>query len=107
MKFEAKKISSSFDLELVTITGENVILKPKDIMTSRKCIDMTNAWKAIESTNGELGIKDRQSSIEIGAKELSLVYSKTADWFIDNFDPETLHDILMYVANLVAGVRKN
>jgi len=97
MEFKAESLD--LDLELTTLTGEKVELKPKSVMNSTKAIEVTNSWTELE--------KDEDlNPLELIATELSFIYPKSKKWFMDNFDPATLNKILIHVAETIGGIKK-
>lgn len=105
MKFKAKNLD--LRLELTTFSGEEVILEPlKKEWTSNDCIDLLHQWRTIENNNEEKG-KEKSTGIEICAIELEMLYARKADWFLTNFDPTTISEIISAVASSIAGARKN
>lgn len=101
MKFEAEKLD--MDLELITIDGEEINLKPKIKINTTNIKRIITEWSKIEEQVKE----DRGKSIDLIAKELSLVYEKPPQWWMDNFDLGTLSRILTYVANTMGGLKKS
>lgn len=107
MKFIAKKID--IDLELTTLSGEVVELKPKFQISGKSCIKIAREFSLLEKNNNALDKNDdtKKTGLEINAIELSMIYPKEKDWFVNNFDPQTIVDILVYVTDTIAGVQKN
>ena len=98
MKFTAQKID--LVLELVTLTGGEEVLSPKASPTAEEILNTMDVWKSIEK-------EKKGNNIGILADQLAIVYPKTSDWFLQNFDVKTLSDIVVYVASSMGGVRKN
>jgi len=101
-KFIAEK--PDLVLELVTLTGEEVTLEPKEIVSGTIALEITNKWSKLEKENKEN--EDSKSPLEILVIELSYIYPKDAKWFLDNIDFGTLNRILVYVAQTVGGIKK-
>jgi len=102
MKFVAEK--PDLILELTTLSGEEVILEPAEMVSGTVALEITNKWSKLEKENKE--DKEGKSPLEILAIELSYIYSKDAKWFLDNIDFGTLNEILIYVAQTVGGIKK-
>jgi len=102
MQFEAKKID--IDLELTTLNGEEVTLKPKVAMSTEGTYGIMKAWTKLEEKQSEdsKGL-DR---ILVLSEELACVYPKEAIWFRNNFDLGTLGSILEFIATTIAAIRK-
>jgi len=104
-KFQAAK--PDLDLELTTLTGEKIVLKPKKVVSGQVAIEITQFWVKVEKEQKEKKEDEKGLAImEIIAKELSHIYPKEANWFLDNFDVNTLNDILMFVAEAIGGLKK-
>lgn len=116
MKYKAKRPKITLDLEL--LNGEQVRLEPTIVPSARECIRISKEWRAIEENNdaaikhnknlkeGEKQIEFR-TGIEINAIQLSTLYDKDKDWFIENLDPITIREIITDVAKMIAGIQKN
>ena len=100
MKFEAKKVD--LELELTTLSGENITLNPKKLVTAEETISLLEKWTVLEDK-----AKTNVQKVKLVANELAVVYPKDADWFMSNFNIGVLVEILDYVATTVGGIRKN
>lgn len=100
MKFEAKKID--LELELVTLDGETLTLTPKKLVTATETVVILEQWTKLESA-----AKTNVQRVKLAASELSILYPREADWFMNNFDMGTLNEVLNYVAGAIGGIRKN
>lgn len=113
-KFEA--IKPDLDLELITLTGEEVKLSPKMLVNSTVAIKITKYWSKLEDEQKELRKKNKEedkkketeglSIMAVVTKELAYIYPKEYTWFLDNFDIPTLNDILLHVAEVIGGIKK-
>lgn len=99
-EFKAEKID--LDLDLTLLSGEVLKLSPKFEVTTSKVIEILNVWNRIEKENKE----NKKVAFDIIAEELSCVYDKPEQWWKDNFDPATLQQILIHVAETVGGLKK-
>jgi len=99
MKFQAKKID--VDLELTTLSGEEVLLTPNKVMSTESTYEIMKAWTKMEADTEE-GVE----KIILLSKELAFIYPKDAKWFRDNFDFATLGSILEYVAKTIGNIQK-
>jgi len=100
-KFQAEK--PDLTLELTTLSGEELILDPIKQMSGKTALEITNKWTILEKKQKE---DDSMSALDMVAIELSYIYSKDKDWFLENFDFGTLNDILTYVAQTIGGLKK-
>jgi len=103
MKYVAKKLD--LDLELTTLSGEVSNLSPKIKINGSNCIKLANEWKKLEQTNMDKA-DNKLTGLELVAIELATIYSKPKEWWIDNFDPITIRDIVAHVAETMSGVQK-
>ncbi len=103
MKYVAKKLD--LNLELTTLTGEEFKLSPKLIINGTNCVKLANEWKLLEQINNDK-TENKLSGLELVAIELSYIYEKPKQWFIDNFDPVTIKEIVTYVAETMGGIQK-
>lgn len=86
-------------LNLTVLSGEKIELKPKIQISGKGVLEVTNKWTKLE--------KDKKlSPIEIVVIELSYVYPKTSEWFLENFDFENLNAMLIHVAQTIGGFKK-
>jgi len=99
MKFEAQKID--IDLELTTLSGEEITLKPNVVMSTEGTYNIMKAWTKMEADTEE-GVE----KIILLSKELAFLYPKDAKWFRDNFDFVTLGTILEFVAKAISNIQK-
>lgn len=100
MEFAAQK--PDLVLELTTLSGEKETLEPKKIMNGAFAKEIMDKWGQLEKAQNE----NKLGPIDIITTELSYVYPKTQEWFEENFDVNTLQDILVYVAQIVGGAKK-
>ena len=98
------------DLELKTLTGEEIFLKPKKVVSSQVAIEITKFWMKIEKEQKEKVEKKKEEEglgvMEIITKELAYIYPKESEWFLKNFDVTTLNNILLHVAEAIGGLKK-
>jgi len=105
MQFQAKL--PDLDLEITTLNQEEpVFLKPKIIMNIKNVTKIVNKWSSFEKINELKKEEEQINSFELIAIELTDIYDVKAKWFIDNLDVGTLNQIIQYVANTMAGVKK-
>ncbi len=102
-QFQAVK--PDLDLELKMLSGDEITLKPKKVMSGQMAIEITKFWTKTEKEQKE---KDKEglAIMEVIAAELAYIYPKDPKWFLDNFDVNTLNDILMFVAESIGGIKK-
>jgi hypothetical protein len=98
-KFTAKV--QDFDLDLVTLKGENIQLIPCADMDGMICVKIYNKYRA---NNKEL--LKKMSPMEVNASLLVDVYGKPTEWWIENFDPRTIKEIAEYVLSTIAGIQR-
>lgn len=98
MKFTAEKLD--LDLELITLTGEEISLQPKKLVNGKVAGDLIKKWKGISKADVDDPLK------EVTCAQLAEVYPKKIDWWLENFDPGTLNAILKHVAETIGGVLK-
>ena len=106
-KFQAEK--PDLTLELTTLSGEEIIMDPIKPVSGKVALDITNKWTQLEKKQKQDALEKKDnalSSLELVAIELSYIYSKDKDWFLDNFDFGTLNRILTYVAQTIGGIKK-
>ena len=117
-KFSAKKID--LELELTTLTGEEVTLDIEGVATTTKCISIIEQWGKIEEDHNDLLKKNQElkedgkepskekakSSYELLALQLSLIYPKPQKWFLDNFEPQVLLDLVNHVVDSIKTAKK-
>ncbi len=117
-KFSAKKID--LELELTTLNGDEVTLDIEGVATTTKCISIIEQWGKIENDHNDLLKKNEElkeegkpqlkekatSSYELLALQLSLVYPKQKEWFLDNFEPQALLDIVNHVVDSIKTAKK-
>ena len=117
-KFTATKID--LELELTTLKGEEITLDMDGAATTTKCISIIEQWGKIEEDHNSLLVKNNKlkeagkeplkekvsSSYELLALQLSLVYPKDAKWFMDNFEPQVLLDIVNHVVDSIKTAKK-
>jgi len=105
MEFKAEFLD--LDLKLITLEKEEVEIIPKSIMNTTNTIKIIDQWTKLEKKNDE--IKDKEKKInpfDLIAIELEFIYPKTKKWFLDNFDPRVLGEIMTYVARTLGGLKK-
>lgn len=98
MKFEAQEID--LKMELVTLKKEKVDLEPTTIVTAEEALRIIDIWTVTEKD-------EKLTLISVIAEQLATVYPKKASWFLSNFDPYTLSEMVKYVAGALGGLRKN
>ena len=117
-KIETEKLD--LDLELTTIDNDVVPLSPKVKINTTKTLELIDQWQAMEkeqeiekrkeekaTKEGKVyEIKNQKNPFEIIAIELEMIYPKSAEWFMDNFDVATLGKIMTYVAETMGGIKK-
>ena len=97
MEFKAELLD--LNLELITLKEEEAKLVPKMTMNTTNTMKIMNQWTELE--------KDEDlNPFDLIATELSFIYPKEKKWFLDNFDPSTLGEILTYVAKTLGGIKK-
>ena len=97
MKFVAE--TPDLTLELTTLSGEEIVLEPTTPISGKRAKEIVAKWTELEKEKGA-------SPLDVLATELSHIYPKPAEWFLDNFDTETLGNILTYVAQEIGGIKK-
>lgn len=100
-KFQAEK--PDLTLDLTTLSGEELELNPINPVSGKVALEITNRWTILEAKQKE---DDALSSLEVVAIELSYIYPKDKNWFLENFDFGTLNSILVYVAETIGGIKK-
>ena len=100
-KFQAEK--PDLTLELTTLSGEELELNPIKPVSGKVAIEITNKWSVLEKKQKE---DDTMSALDMVAIELSYIYPKDKNWFLENFDFGTLNKILTYVAETIGGLKK-
>jgi len=117
-KFTATKID--LELELTTLNGEKIMLDMEGDATTTKCISIIEQWGKIEEDHNSLLMKNNKlkeagkepskekvsSSYELLALQLSLVYPKPKEWFMDNFEPQVLLDLVNHVVDSIKTAKK-
>jgi len=117
-KFTATKID--LELELTTLDGTEVMLDIDGGVTTAKCVSIIEQWGKLETDHNELLKKNEQlkeegkepskdkmiQSYEILAIQLSLVYPKDSKWFLDNFEPQTLLNLVNHVVDSIKTAKK-
>ncbi len=102
MEFKAQKLD--LDLDLTTLSGDKVYLKPKIIMNGTNCMNVMKEWTLLED-------KYKQEN-NIYAKpgllfeELSVIYNKPKEWWPENLPLGLINEILGYVAETMGSLRK-
>lgn len=96
MKFEAERID--LDLELTTLDNDSVTLTPKIKLNGANIQSIISQWANME--------EEKKEPFALIAKELSMVYPKDSKWWLDNFDPGTLQEIIVHVGATIASVKK-
>ncbi|KKN59445.1 hypothetical protein LCGC14_0541570 [marine sediment metagenome] len=99
-KFQAEK--PDLTLELTTLSGEEFTLNPESPVSGKIALEITERWSVLEKKQK----KEELSGIEVIAEELSYIYPKEKEWFLENFDFGTLNTILTYVAQTIGGIKK-
>jgi len=101
--FKAEAID--VDLELTTLGGEEITLKPKPVLNAKNITAMFKQWDKLEANRKETG--SQFDVFETQAIELAGVYDKPKEWWLENFTIRTLDEILSHVAQTLAKVKKN
>lgn len=84
--------------------NETIALAPKmSIVRASDVKKIMAEFKAIES-NADLTNPDE--AFDVVAKELALIYPRTADWFMDNVDVATQQEIIRWLAGELRGTAK-
>lgn len=100
-KFEAKKLD--LDLELVTLSGEQVNLEPKFIISMDTTYKIMKEWTRLDKENE--GEEDLEA-LRLIADQLAFVYPKDTEWFMSNFDIGTISEIVGFVGQTMGGMAK-
>jgi len=103
--FKARVID--IDLELTTLGGEELTLKPKIVLNTTNVVKIIKDWTNLEVKDNELIKRKEKSPFDLIATELSMIYPKDKDWFLDNFDIFVLGEILKFVAAEIGDVKKS
>ena len=90
------------DLELTLMDGTIVTLSPVIKTDTQSIIDTIRKWTDLE---GNSALKE--NPFEKVATELSMVYDKDREWFLSNLDPYSLNEIMVHVARVMGGAKKN
>ena len=100
----AKFVAETPDLtlELTTLTGEEVILTPKEILSGSRAKEIMKKRTELEEKQG----KDKIGPIELLSKELEYVYDKPYTWWEKNFNVSVIQEIMTFVAKTVGGAKK-
>jgi len=103
--FKARVID--IDLELTTLGGEELTLKPKIVLNTTNVVKIIKDWTNLEVKDNELIKKEEKSPFDLIATELAMIYPKSKEWFLDNFDIFVLGEILKFVAGKIGDVKKS
>ena len=113
--FVAERVE--IDLELTTleeatraeIDGDKPVpillaIKPTLVLSATKVTSIVKEWTVLEDKRKEEG---EVVPFDVMAVELAMLYDKPKEWWLDNFNTNTLNNILMHVAGELAGVKKS
>ena len=115
-KFTAKKID--LELELTTLDGKEEKLNVVGPINTKKCISIMEQWGKIEDDHNAIVKKNKELEeegkeplkikfpYEVLAIQLALVYDKPKEWFMDNFEPQVLLEIVTHVADSIKIAKK-
>ena len=100
-KFTTKKLD--LELQLTTVDGQEVTISPKEGLkfNATNISQIVNSWAKLEE------VKEKGQTMELLAKQLSYVYDEDSEWWMDNFRPDTIQEVLIYVAQTLSGFKKN
>jgi uncharacterized ubiquitin-like protein YukD len=100
-EFTSKKID--LDIDLTTINNEQVELRYAGKLTAKESLNIVEKFTELETSDMKNGI-ERFMTV---CKELNFLYpAYKAEWFLDNVDPETLQDMIRYISQGLAGLKK-
>jgi hypothetical protein len=99
MKFEAQY--PDLKIEVVTFAKEELVLEPKIQLTPKLILEIIRKWRGLESNQ-----TDDFTPFEITAVELTDIYDRTSDWFLENFDLGTIQEIMRHVAETMGNFKK-
>lgn len=99
-EFKAKEVD--MDLQLTTLSGESLLLTPERKMSTEEALRIMRLWTKKEAEE----LKDSFDKINLLAFELSTVYDKEPEWWVQNFDIVTLSQIVVFVAEAIGGIEK-
>lgn len=103
-KFTAKRIDMA--LELTTLDGEEITKEPQIKISAFEADRMFHFFNEYETANDEKELTDRDSKILVVAKEIAEVYGESPEWWMQNFDFATLNDIILFIGQSLAGLKK-
>lgn len=100
-EFVSRRID--LDIDLTTLKNEKVELRYKGNLTARESLNFVEKFTEIEKED----VKNNVERFLTVGKELHLLYPDySADWFIDNVDPQVLQEMILYVSQGLAGLKK-
>lgn len=102
MEFQAKRVELDFDVEV--LNGEKVHVEPKRHISTQVMLEMYEQWNDVEER-----FKDDKTKtpFEIIAIQLAMLYDKPKEWWLDNIDPATLNEIMVWCVSAMMGTKKN
>jgi hypothetical protein len=103
MQFKAEV--PDLELQLTTLSGEEITLLPKITLNGKSVIDLSKTWKSLQDKIGDG--KDKITGLEANAKQLEAIYEKDSDWWLDNFNAGVIGKILEYIGGEIGTVKKN
>ena len=101
-KFQAK--NPDLILELTTLGGEELTLKPTLILNAENVIKIINRWTILDNKQKEI---EKPNPIDLMSEQLGFIYPKDKAWFLENFDINTLNEIMTHVVETLGGLKKN
>lgn len=106
MKFKANK--TDLDLELTLLDGTEILIEYKEALNAAKAQEMLTNFINMEDTFATQNKKKQYSVMPFDqvAIILSTVYDKDREWWVNNFDGATLHEIYMHVLSEIKGLKK-
>jgi len=106
MTFTAKK--AELDLDLVTLSGENVRVEHKRAASAAYAEEVVAEFERIEKEfTDKVDTDEKFSRVTMVAREIQVMYGQELKWWIDNFDVQTLNEILKYCSSELAGLGKS
>ncbi len=98
MEFKAEV--PDLTLELTTLTGEQVILDPPKPVNGKIAKETMLKFVKMKEEDEE------EMAVDIIVNQLAYIYPKSAEWFLENFDLNTLGQILRHVATTIGNIKK-
>ena len=112
--FKAETVE--IDLELTTLEANRkakdegsepevtkLSLKIGLVLSADKVTSIVREWTTLEKKREE----DKGIVFEVMATELAMLYDRPKEWWLENFDTNTLNEILKHVAREIARVKKS